>query len=854
MMPPWVLVSLAALLGAGAAGPDDPTPKFERDILPILRAHCLKCHGTAQRKGGLSLRTPDAMLEGGDSGPAMVRGSIVESLIIEQIESGAMPPGKEARLSEAELARLKDWIAAGSPAEGSAAAGATADDEPVHWAFTPPIRPAVAKVADASRVRNPIDAFVLARLESAGLSPAPEADKTILIRRATFDLWGLPPTPEEVDAFLADAAPDAYERLIDRLLEDPRYGERWARHWLDLAGYADSEGILAADHVRSASWRYRDWVIRAFNADMPYDRFLREQIAGDELSGYWSIYKNAETLPPEVVESLVATGYLRCASDTSRPDFVNIKNAPGYYYQTLEDTVKIVASSTLGLTLECAKCHSHKYDPITQSEYYQVQAVFMSGYRPDRWVAQVERRRFEATEAQEARAKAHNAELDAAIARHQAEIKLLETSFSDRRFEERLAMLPDSIRDDVRVALETDTENRNEVQRYLVSKFADELRPNSRTLATLMAGESPRERDLITALEKSIAIKEGSRLSFPEIRAFYDLPGEPKTPILQRGDYLHPGPEVAPGALPALATPRPFRWAPPAKDAPTSGRRLAFAEWLTQPGHPLTTRVLVNRLWLHHFGEGIVATPDNFGLKGAAPSHPELLDWLADEFVARGWSIKAMHRLMLTSSTYRQSSRNAPERNAGALAVDPDDRLLWRQRIRRLEAEALRDSILSVAGTLDPAMGGPPAEVVAQPDGEVVAPSGSGGLRRSIYLQVRRSQPLTLLQVFDQPVMETNCTRRPTSTISSQALNLLNSEFLIQQAERFAERSIREAPQDPAGHAVRLAFGRPATDAERSLFLDYLAEQGDRQGRGLQAALADVCQMLFSANEFAYVD
>jgi hypothetical protein len=710
------------------------------------------------------------------------------------------------------------------------------------------------KVADPSRVRNPIDAFVLAGLEAADLGLSPEADKITLIRRATFDLWGLPPTPEEVDAFLADAAPDAYERLIDRLLESPRYGERWARHWLDLAGYADSEGILAADHVRSASWRYRDWVIRAFNADMPYDRFLRDQIAGDELADYWSIYETRETLPPEVVESLVATGFLRCASDTSRPDFVNIKNAQGYYYQTLEDTVKIVASSTLGLTLECAKCHSHKYDPITQAEYYQVQAVFMSGYRPAQWIAQVERRRFEATAAQEARAKAHNAELDAAIARHQAAIQMLKASFGDRRFEEGLARLPDVIRDDVRAALKTDAAMRNEVQRYLVSKFAAELQPNPETLATLMAKEAPRERDLIAALEQSIATKEGSRQSFPEIRAFYDLPGEPKTPILQRGDYLHPGPEVAPGALPALATPRPFRWTPPAEDAPTSGRRRAFAEWLTHPGHPLTPRVLVNRLWLHHFGEGIVATPDNFGLKGAAPSHPELLDWLADEFIARGWSIKAMHRRMMTSSAYRQSSRNAPEEHARALAVDPDDRLLWRQRIRRLEAEALRDSVLDVAGTLDPAMGGPPVEMVAQPDGEVVAPSGPGGLRRSIYLQVRRSQPLTLLQVFDQPVMETNCTRRPVSTISSQALSLLNSEFLIQQAERFAERAIRESPQDPAGHAVRLAFGRPATDAERALLRNYLAEQGERQGRGLQAALADVCQMLLSGNEFAYVD
>lgn len=848
-----LFLSLITFLGTSTASADDMPPRFERDVLPILRAHCLKCHGAAQRKGGLSLRTPSAMRKGGDSGPAIVAQNAKESLIIEQIESGQMPPAKAEKLSEAELAKLKAWIAAGSPADDT-----TADEpdegEPVHWAFVPPKRPVVADATDTSRVRNPIDAFVVAKLEAAGLQLSPEADKTTLIRRATLDLWGLPPTQEEVETFLADTASDAYERLIDRLLQSPRYGERWARHWLDLAGYADSEGILAADHVRSASWRYRDWVIRAFNADMPYDRFLREQIAGDELSDYWSIYKTKEALPPEVVESLVATGYLRCASDTSRPDFVNIKNAQGYYYQTLEDTVKIVSSSTLGLTLECAKCHSHKYDPITQSEYYQVQAVFMSGYRPGQWIAQVERKRVEATEAQEGRARAHNAGITESVARDQAAIETINKGFSDRRFARRLATLPEAIREDVRSAFETDTAKRNEVQRYLFGKFSAELRPDPPALAAFIAEESPRERDLIKALEKSIADHQQQVRDFPEIRAFYDLPGEPKTPILQRGDYLHPGPEVAPGVPQGLATPRPFRWSPPPKDAPSSGRRLAFAEWLTQPGHPLTARVLVNRLWLHHFGEGIVATPDNFGIKGAAPSHPELLDWMADEFIAQGWSIKAMHRLMMNSSAYRQSSRYEPERHAEARTVDPDDRLLWRQRIRRLDAEALRDSVLNVAGTLNLAMGGPPVTMVAHADGEVVEPQGPEGFRRSIYLQVRRSQPLTLLQVFDQPVMETNCTRRPVSTVSSQALTMLNGDFLILQAERFADRSIRESPADPTAQAVRLAFGREATDAEQALFGRHLTEQVERNGRKFHDALADICQMLLSSNEFAYVD
>ncbi len=709
--------------------------------MPILRSRCLECHSQARRKGGLNLRTPATMIEGGDSGPALVKGSVDESLIIEQVESGAMPPGKREKLSPVEVAQLKAWIVANCPEDGVTVAGGPTDDEPIHWAFRPPKRPEPANVAEPSRVRNPIDAFLLSRLESVGLGFSPEADRRTLIRRATFDLWGLPPTPAEVESFLADPAPDAYERLIDRLLESPRYGERWGRHWLDLAGYADSEGILAADHVRSASWRYRDWVIRAFNADMPYNRFLRQQIAGDELADYWTAYKSGKTLPPRVVEALEATGFLRCAGDTSRPDFVNIKNAPGYYYQTLDDTVKIVASSTLGLTLQCARCHSHKYDPITQADYYRVQAIFMSGYRPADWVPQAERKRLEATEVQETRAKAVNDQIDAAIARRQKVIDAITTAFGERRFEERLAALPVAIREDVRAAFATAADKRNEVQSYLFGKFESELRPPPGVLANRLASESPRDRDLIRVLKASNEADASRRQSFAEIRAFYDLPGEPKTPILQRGDYLRPGREVQPGALPALAAPEPFRWESPAEGSPTSGRRRAFADWLTQPEHPLTARVLVNRLWLHHLGEGIVSTPENFGVSGDPPSHPELLDWLATEFVARGWSIKSMHRLMMTSTAYRQSSRDDPQRHARAREIDPDVRLFWRQRLRRLEAEALRDAVLSVAGTLNPAMGGPPVPMVARPEGEVVVPDGPEGAgARSISRSVGASR------------------------------------------------------------------------------------------------------------------
>jgi len=710
-------------------------------------------------------------------------------------------------------------------------------------------------VKGTARVRNPIDAFLLGKLEEKGLTFAPEADKTTLLRRVTYDLAGLPPTPAEIGAFLKDDSPDAYEKVVDRLLASPHYGEQWGRHWLDLAGYADSEGILDADYPRTAAWRYRDYVIRAFNADKPYDRFLKEQIAGDELTDYWTAYRTKKELPPEVVEGLIATGFLRCACDTSRPDFDKIKNAPGYYYQTLDDTLKIVASATLGLTVQCARCHSHKYDPIPQTEYYRMEAVFMSAYRPNQWAPQVQRHILEGSEAQVKEVNDANAKVDAAIAELRKQADALSKEYADKLFADRLAALPEAIREDVRAALAAEPAKRDAVQNYLAGKFRKDLRPDAATLAQILPKTYPDFAMKSAALAASVKAEEVKRRSLPEIRALYDLPGEAHTPLLRRGDYLNPGPEVQPGVLTALDVSKPFDWKPPAEDAPTSGRRLAFAEWLTQPDHPLTARVLVNRLWLYHFGEGIVSTPDNFGRIGSPPSHPELLDWLATEFVARGWSIKAMQRLMVTSDAYRQAS--ASPAAAEAKKTDPDNRLLWRQRLRRLEAEPLRDGILAVTGSLNSEMDGPPVPMQRQGDGEVTAPADASGARRSVYLQVRRSQPLTLLQVFDQPVMETNCTRRAASTTASQALTLLNSDFMTRQADAFAGRALKEKPDDPAGYAVLAAFGRPITDKEKATlaaFLDAQAKRYQGQPDAPRRALADLCQMLLSADEFAYID
>jgi hypothetical protein len=873
---PWGLNS-ASTAQPPAAGKAPPV--FEQAVLPILQAKCLNCHGDKKQRAGLDLRTKAALIHGGESGPALKPGYLADSPLWEKVITDKMPTGGD-KLSAAEKEIIRRWIETGAHGDDKAVAANSvdrqvSDEDRRFWAFQKPTRPAIPVVKDQARVRNPVDAFVLAALEKKGLSLSAEADPLTLLRRLYLDLIGLPPTAEEIDAFLkasagaASAAPQtAWDQAVERLLNSPRYGERWGRHWLDVAGYADSEGILDADYVRSAAWRYRDYVIRAFNQDKPYDRFLQEQIAGDELIDYWAAYETQKELPASVIDALVATGYLRCASDTSRPDFAQIKNAPGYYFQTLDDTLKIVASSTMGLTVQCAKCHSHKYDPIPQTDYYRLQAIFMSGYRPSQWIPQVQRRLLEASAVQEQEAKAHNAKIDAVIAGIKKQQQQLQQVHAAKLFDAELAKLPMQIRDDVKGALTIDAAKRNEVQKYLAAKFEADLKPAGPALTKKLQADpeyKAKEQPLTQAIQK----EEANKRNFAEIRAFYDLPGEAKTQLLRRGDYLQPGPEMTPGVLSVLATPQAFTAPPRAKEAKTSGRRLAFARWLTQADHPLTARVMVNRVWLHYFGQGLVSTPDNFGRTGSPPSHRELLDWLATEFASpanpkdQAWSIKRLHRLIVTSSAYRQSSAQRPGLHDAAKRIDPENRLLWRQRLRRLEAEVLRDSTLHVAGTINLQMFGQPVPMVRQGDGEVTTPADDSGNRRSIYLQVRRSQPLTFLQLFDQPVIETNCTHRETSTVSSQALTLLNSDFMQRQAEALANRVLKEQPSDAAGRAVLLAFTRAATDQEKALFQGFLEQQTQQHAKALAAnqqtearrrAVADLCHMLLSANEFAYID
>ncbi|MFM9961500.1 MAG: DUF1553 domain-containing protein, partial [Planctomycetaceae bacterium] len=665
-----------------------------------------------------------------------------------------------------------------------------------------------------------------------------------------------------VREFLADHDELAYERLIERLLASPHYGERWGRHWLDVAGYADSAGVLSEDRPLPTAFRYRDYVIRAFNSDKPYDRFLQEQIAGDELTDYWTAYEKLERLPDDVVEAVTATGYLRCAPDSSRPDFSTIKNADAqYFYPTLNDTLQIVASSTMGLTLQCARCHSHKFDPIPQVEYYRLQSIFMTAFRPKQWIPQMDRRLLVASASQKKAADEHNGKLDAEIARLKKELADLRAQFKQRLADERLASVPEPIRADVKQALSKPGDQRTAVEKYLADKFQPLLQPDDKTLDKLLPETFADYRAGLEQRNAAIAAQERQRIGFDELRALYDQPGPVVTPLLRRGDALTPGPPVEPGVLSSLSTPVAFQWSPSPAKAKTSGRRLAFARWLTQSDHPLTARVMVNRIWLHHFGEGLVSTPEDFGTLGSPPSHPRLLDWLAREFVESGWSIKHIHRLIMTSSAYRQRSTTDEASHSRAKEVDPDNRLLWRQRLRRVDAEPLRDAMLSAAGLLDHRFFGSAIPVARRGDGEVSIADGQNDRRRSIYVQILRGNPLTMLQAHDQPVMETNCTRRGRSTVSTQALTLLNSDAAVAYSVAFADRALREAPDAPIRFAALVASSREATADELAVLQDFVTEQqtryetgGEQSEAARRKALADLCHMLLASNEFVYVD
>ncbi len=886
-----------------------------KQVLPLLKARCFSCHTEGSAQGKLRLDSRAAILKGGASGPALHPGKSDDSELIRRVTSRdpskIMPLGAPP-LTPAEVTLLRAWIDAGAPWPASGIKGAEGGGSTVHWSFVPPRKPPVPQVKYRNWVLNPVDAFVLAEMEKKGLSPSPAADRATLLRRLTLDLTGLPPTPEEVRAFLDDRAPDAYDRVVRRLLDSPRYGERWAQHWLDVVRFAETNGF-EGDADRPQAWRYRDYVVRSLNEDKPYNRFITEQIAGDEID-------------PENFDLRVATGFLRAGPAHV---FGGNVNPAEQRQEWLTEAVAGVGAGVLGLTINCARCHDHKFDPIPQKDFYRLQAFFAGTANQN-----FERHQAEEKEAHAAAVRAHQARLRPI----QAEIGALE-----KPYRERLRKLKyEALEPAYRVALDTPEKMRTADQKRLAT---DAQKMLGIAWDELVAALTPEDRRRRADLRKQM---HTLNLHAPAPLPMAPGVGEtlspvPPTHVLLRGDLHTPGPKVDPGFPTALVAGMgtPAVIVPTAAGAAQEGRRTQLAAWLTRPDHPLTARVLVNRVWQHHFGRGLVGTPNDFGRHGEKPTHPELLDYLASVFTnagtvnltqggegegdkgvkapfaaatagytgssfilhpssfiqaspkpptpspaeGMGWSLKKLHYLLVTSNTYKQASASHPQK----AEIDPDNRWLWRMNRRRLDGEAIRDAVLHTAGTLNPDMGGPAVRVPLEPEvyaqifteGEPdnlwpVTPDEDQHRRRSLYLLRKRNVRLPMLAVFDAPDMMSSCGARGQSVHALQALTLMNGEFMTAQSRALARRVLTEEPGDVRGRIERLytlTLARPPQPRELAATERFLADQAqilrERRKRGAAiarldgipteidpveaAAWADLSLAVLNLNEFVYV-
>ena len=862
----WLSCVLITFLCGLAAASRSEDVTFEQHIRPILKANCFHCHGESDElKGKLDVRLARLILKGGETGPAIAPGKPTESLLLAKVKSGEMPEG-EKKLRPEQIDLIEKWIAGGAKTlrtePDDPAQLVFTEEERNFWSFQPVTRPPIP-VGQEAAARTPIDLFLLQKLAERSLTLSPEAPKETLIRRATFDLIGLPPTPEEIAVFTNDTSPDAYERLLDKLLASPRYGERWGRHWLDAAGYADSDGYTDKDPARPWSYHYRDYVIRAFAADKPYDQFITEQLAGDELAGPLT-----PNLTPQQIELLSATGFLRTAPDGTAGG-IEAKLAGN---AVVSETLKVVSTSLLGLTVGCAQCHNHRYDPVPQSDYYRLRAIFEPALNVKAWRSPPQRLVSLYTDADRAAAAAIEEEAKKKEQAIEARVKEL----MQKVFEKELAKVPEEKREAVKAAALQPEKERTPEQVALLKEY-----PSVITRGALDLYDPAGFKEVQGKREE---VKKYRATKPPEafLSILNEVPGQvPETHLFHRGDPDQPKQVTPPGELAILQS---FVSAEiPAKNPalPTTGRRLAYAKHLTSGKHPLTSRVFVNRVWMLHFGRGIVATPGDFGFLGERPTHPQLLDWLASELPSTGWQVKKLHRLLMTSAAYRQSSRHVP----AADAVDPDNRLLARMNVRRLEAEAVRDSILAAGDQLNLRQFGAPVPVMEDEDGQVVVgienlngenrpgpvlPMHGEDLRRSIYVQVRRSRPLAVLDMFDLPALDPNCTARTPSTVAPQSLLLMNSDFVLGGSESLANRLTRDAGADSAAKirlAWQLIYGRLPTDAESAAAQKFLAEQTVRLTESAKAitdpklkpnpeavAWTTLCQALLSSNEFLYVD
>jgi len=824
-----------AILLLACACLGQPNPDYDR-VQQILETRCYACHGSKTQTHGLRLDRKTSALKGGNSGaPAVVPGNSAASLLYKYaagLDPEIVMPPAGPRLTAGEIQTIKSWIDSGAVWPEDPAL-----DKPQprrgenHWSFRRRVDALVPAVKQRSWVRNPIDAFVLAKLEAQGWKPAPAAQPRQLLRRLYLDLIGLPPTLAEQEAFLKNPSPQAWDQVIHDLLERPAYAERWARHWLDLVRYAETNGY-ERDATKPEAWKYRDYVIRAFQHDKPFDRFILEQLAGDEL--------------PEVSpESLIATGYYRLGPWDDEP-----ADPPTDRFDQLDDILSTTSQVFLGLTLGCARCHNHKFEPLTAQDYYSMVAIFNGLERPRKGRTEL------------ALPVGTRQQL-AALAGRDGKIEPLNNQIAELRAQFQLKYLAagrSALPPAVLAAFQTEPSKRSDEQKKLVNQ-------NSKALDQELADALPEElRARIKRLEQEIS---ELRVATPDLPLGYFL-HEPKLPLsthlLIRGKPTQPGPEVTP-AVPAILVKSQPEFP---NGEPTSQRRLTLARWLASPNNALATRVIVNRIWQHHFGDGLVRTPSDFGVMGEKPTHPELLDWLASRFVEQGWSFKRLHRLILTSNTYRMTKLWNQEYGQ----KDPENRLLWRFPYTRLEVEAIRDSMLAVSGRLNPKMFGPsvlpqiPAAALegsSDPD-KIWHPSEEDeASRRTIYVFLKRSMIVPMLDLLDLCDTARTAAKRLTTSVAPQALTLFNGDFVNRQARYFARRILLEVGPDPGKQierAYRLALARPPHLSERQNMLEFLraeaasltaAEGLDAENSHLRA-LEEMSRVIFNLNEFAYTD
>jgi mono/diheme cytochrome c family protein len=804
---------------------------YARDIQPVLTKHCTACHGAKKQRSSLRLDSVTAARLGGNSGPALVPGKSSASRLIIAVSGGndevaAMPP-KGPRLSAREIALLRAWIDGGAPVPADEPTDKASNAAGKHWAFQPIRRPALPNVrshlerGNEGWVRNAIDRFILACLEKENIAPAPEADRVTLLRRVSLDLIGLPPSAKDIEDFLSDKRPDAYERVVERLLASPHYGERWGRHWLDLARYADSNGY-SIDSPRSI-WKYRDWVIDALNKDKPFDQFVIEQLAGD-------------LLPQATTEQRIATGFHR---NTQKNEEGGI-DLEQFRIEAIVDRTNTTGTVFLGLTIGCCQCHDHKFDPLTQREYYQLFAFFNSCDEPTLELPTPEQLR-------------KRQEVHRRIAELEKQLKALDTATPERvaMWEGSLtpqsrAMLPAKLQAILDIAPNGRSFRQEQAVLTAYRNF-DQVRHVVGGLGqplNYLAAAHVHALMTRKMLEKKIAEIQKEMPVIPTTLVLQERKTPRQTNIHLGGDFVRKGAVVTPD-VPHVLPPL------PQKDRPT---RLDLARWLVDGRNPLTARVAVNRFWQQFFGLGIVETENDFGTQGTPPSHPELLDWLASEFRDHGWSMKHIHRLIVTSATYRQSSRHRPE----LAAIDARNRLLARQNRLRLDAEVVRDVALSASGLLNPTIGGP-SVYPPQPGGVYAftqiprnwqTSRGPDLYRRGLYTYFWRSAPHPDLTVFDAPDALSTCTRRNRSNTPLQALTLLNDQGFFEFAQALADRILREGPSEDReriAYAFRLCLGRQPNEREQQTLERLLLKQ--HEAKPLDA-WTSVARVLLNLDEF----